>query len=155
MSSEPLFGPGLGYAKSELCIVNTGQAYFQPGKDHTLTLFATNPAETNQLESWVADALGPLRDSVELVYSIFCLNILPRGIDKGKGLTFLAEVTDYVTEEMLGVGDSNVDPPFLLLIGYSAAPANAIQTVKDMVHYVAPRPTSDGVRDILNHFGIV
>jgi hypothetical protein len=55
---------------------------------------------------------------------------------------------------VLGVGDSDVDLPFLALAGYSAAPANANPAVKEIVQYVAPRPTADGVRDILAYFGL-
>jgi hydroxymethylpyrimidine pyrophosphatase-like HAD family hydrolase len=45
-----------------------------------------------------------------------------------------------------------VDLPFLARVGYSAAPANANRAIKQAVQYVAPRPTADGVRDILAHF---
>ncbi|MEM7346604.1 MAG: HAD family hydrolase [Chloroflexota bacterium] len=136
-------------------IVKAGQAYFQPGKEFTLTLFAQNPAETNKLAIWVADTLGELSKTVDLVYSVSCLNIIPKGIDKGAGVAFLAAQTGYSFDEMLGVGDSDVDPPFLALVGHSAAPSNANNAIKQMVDYVAPRPSSEGVRDILSHFNIV
>jgi hydroxymethylpyrimidine pyrophosphatase-like HAD family hydrolase len=139
----------------EQTLTRAGLAYFQPGKIYSLTLFATDPAETFTLHSRTADALGELNDHVELVYSSSCLNILPRGIHKGKGLSFLARQTGYQTADMLGVGDSDVDVPFLPLVGYSAAPANANAAVRQLVHYVAPRPTSAGVGDILEHFGLL
>lgn len=135
-------------------LVRSGRAFFQPGKEHSLTLFAHNPAETNRLETWAATALGSLRESVELVYSTSCLNVLPRGVNKGKGVELLAERTGYAPEEMLGVGDSDVDLQFLALVDHSAAPANAIPEIKRLVQYVAPRQASDGVRDILDHFGL-
>jgi hypothetical protein len=138
----------------EAGLVQTGRAYFQPGKEYTLTLFAHDPAETDRLLDWAAAALGPLRETVDLVSSISCINVLPRGVDKGRGLEFLAEKTGYHVAEMLGVGDSDVDLPFLDLVGYSAAPANAVPEVKRLVHYVAPRPAVDGVRDILDYFGL-
>ena len=81
-----------------------------------------------------------------------CLNILPDGLDKGKGLEFFASKTGYALAEMLGVGDSDSDLPFLALTGYSAAPANANQAVRQAVQYVSPYPTVEGVRDILRHF---
>ena len=135
-------------------MVQTGRAFFQPGKEYTLTLFACDPADTDTLYERTAAALGPLRNAVDLVYSKSCLNVLPWNIHKGKGLAFLADQTGYALEEMLGVGDSDVDLQFLSLVGYSAAPANANQAVKRLVHYVAPRSTADGVRDILDHFGL-
>jgi hydroxymethylpyrimidine pyrophosphatase-like HAD family hydrolase len=55
---------------------------------------------------------------------------------------------------MLGVGDSDVDLPFLQTVGYAAAPSNANTAVKQLAHYISPYPTSAGVRDILRHFGL-
>lgn len=135
-------------------LVQTGRAFFQPGKEYTLTLFAHDSAKTDQLHEWAEDALGSLSNSVALVYSTFCLNVLPRGIHKGKGIEFLADRTGYAPADMLGVGDSDVDLPFLAEVGYSAAPANANPRIKEIVEYVSPGRTADGVRDILQHFQI-
>lgn len=136
-------------------LVQGGQAYFQPGKEYSLTLFATDPAQTAALASLTAAALGPLAAGVDLVFSVSCLNVLPRHIHKGKGVAFLARETGFATAEMLGVGDSEVDWEFLRLVGYSAAPANAVAEIKQAVDYVSPEATSAGVRDILHHFGVV
>ncbi len=135
-------------------LVQNGIAYFQPGKEYTLTLFANDPKATDKLHEHAISALGPLRSSVDLVYSSSCLNILPHGIHKGKGIQFLEMRTGIRPSDMLGVGDSDVDAQFLTLVGSSAAPANANAHVKEIVHFVAPRESSDGVRDILKHFGL-
>lgn len=135
-------------------LVRSGAAYFQPGKEYSLTLFSSDPAETGMLDGWASRALGDLRESVALVYSTSCLNILPRGIDKGKGVQFLSDWAGYGLAEMLGVGDSDVDLEFLSITGFSAAPANANPAVRAAVQYVSPYPTGDGVRDILSHFEI-
>lgn len=135
-------------------IVANSQAYFQPGKEYSLTLFATDPDDTPKLHAWAAAALGDLLPQVDLVYSSSCLNILPRGIDKGKGIAFLADYTGIPLEQMLGVGDSDVDLPFLERVGHSAAPAKANPAVQEHVQYVSPYPTTAGVEDILRHFGL-
>lgn len=136
----------------EETLVYSGQAYFQPGKEYTLTLFATDPAETGRLGEQTAAALDSLREHVDLVYSVSCLNLLPRGMNKGRGIEYLAQYTGFRPQEMLGVGDSDVDEPFLAAVGYRAAPANANPAIKTLAHYVAPRATSAGVRDILQYF---
>jgi hydroxymethylpyrimidine pyrophosphatase-like HAD family hydrolase len=136
-------------------LVQTGRAFLQPGKEYSLSLFPCNPAEKDTLHGEAVAALGPLGQSVSLVYSASCLNVLPRGMHKGKGVEFLAQETGYIPGEMLGVGDSNVDLPFLATVGASAAPANATLQVKRAVQYVAPRAAADGVRDILDHFGLM
>lgn len=135
-------------------LVASGFAYFQPGKEFTLTLFATDPADMLKLDEQVADALGTLCQAVDLVYSSSCLNILPRGMHKGRGIEFLAAETGVPPACMLGVGDSDVDLPFLAAVGRSAAPSNANDAVKACVQYVSPYRTADGVRDILQHFHV-
>lgn len=135
-------------------LVRRGVAYFQPGKEHTLSLFASDPARTTTLHEEADAVLGDLRQTVDYLYSPSCLNILPRGMHKGRGVEFLAQYSGFALEEMLGVGDSDVDVPFLRLVGYSAAPCNANDAVKEVAQYVSAQRAADGVRDILNHFGI-
>jgi len=136
-------------------LVLPGRAFVQPGKIYTLTLFATDPSQTMQLHEWTAEALGPLAQAVDMVYANACLNVLPRGVDKGQGAAFVSTKTGIPLEAMLGVGDSDGDLPLLARVGHSAAPSNANPAVRRSVHYVAPRPTGEGVRDILDHYGLL
>jgi hypothetical protein len=152
LGNQPSFEAIRQHLDDEL--VRTGQAVLQPGKDYSLSYAASASSETDLLHKQAVTALGPLTESVDLVCSASCLNVLPRGIHKGKGVEFLASQTDYGPAEMLGVGDSDVDLPFLARVGHSAAPANANPDVKRLVQYVAPHPAADGVRDILDHFGL-
>jgi HAD superfamily hydrolase (TIGR01484 family) len=156
--------PGLGeylngfsevVSRLEGTLVQDEIAYFQPGKHYSLTLFAYDPKRASELKDLTVEALGPLSERVDLVYSTFCLNILPRGVDKGKGLAHLAGMVEIPLGNMLGVGDSDVDLPFLRLVGHSAAPANANSNVKDLVEYVSSKEIADGVRDILAHFKLM
>ena len=149
-------GHSLHVVKQRLqsAMVDTGLAYFQPGKEFSLTLFANDPAETGNLLGQVDQALGSLRELVDLVYSSSCLNVLPHGIHKGRGIQFLADQTNISPAAMLGVGDSDIDLPFLSKVGYSAAPSNANPEVKSTVQYVSSKPTVDGVLDILDHFKV-
>ena len=156
--SHPELGDGSAMRsvrrRLEETMVRSGVAYFQPGKIYSLSLFATDPGRTRELRDQATAALGDLLPEVELVYSSSCLNVLPRAIDKGKGLELLAQRTGYTFDEMLGVGDSDVDLPFLSQVGHSAAPANANPTVKTLVDYVSAHPTSAGTREILRHYGL-
>lgn len=155
---HPMIAHQAGFQAVQQCLdvalVQTGQAFFQPGKEYSLSILARDPSETDRIYDQAIAALGPLSESVDLVYSVSCLNVLPRGIHKGKGIEFLSSQTGYALGEMLGVGDSDVDLSFLSIVGYSAAPANANVDVKNLVQYVAPRPAADGVRDILDYFGL-
>ena len=136
----------------EEMLVRPGRAFFQPGKEYTLTLFAENPNKTGRLHEWATEALGPLGDAVSLVYSTSCLNVLPAAVDKAKGIAFLGESVGVAPEAMLGVGDSDVDLPFLALVGHAAAPSNAVPAIKALAEYVASERTAAGVREILVHY---
>ncbi len=155
---HPDVGNGANFAEVRQilhrALVQSGEAFFQPGKDFSLSIFAWNPTDTPALYDKTVAALGSLVDTVELGFAASCLNVMPRGIHKGAGLEFLIETTGYAPEEMLGVGDSDIDLPFLAMTGGSAAPDNANKAVKAAVQYVAPRTSSAGVRDILRHFGV-
>jgi hydroxymethylpyrimidine pyrophosphatase-like HAD family hydrolase len=155
---HPMLGDQAGFrAVQQLLeegLVRTGQAILQPGKEYSLSLLARDPSQATKLRDLAITALGPLYETVDLVYSMSCLNVLPRGIHKGQGIQFLASQTDYALPEMLGVGDSDVDLPFLAKVGYSAAPANANLKVRQSVQYIAPRPAAHGVLDILDYFGL-
>jgi hydroxymethylpyrimidine pyrophosphatase-like HAD family hydrolase len=135
-------------------LVDTGRVFFQPGKEHSLSLFPLDGLSAADLLPLAQAALGTDGEAVSLVYSFSCLNVVPRGVDKALGVRFLCEQAGYRLEEVLGVGDSDVDLEFLAAVGYAAAPANANAAVKAVVDYVSPAPTSHGVRDILRHFGL-
>ena len=135
-------------------LVDTKQVFFQPGKEYSLSLFPLDGVATDDLRPLAEGALGEASASVSLIYSFSCLNVVPRGLDKGQGVRFLCEQSGYALEEVLGVGDSDVDLEFLSMVGYAAAPANANPAVKAIVDYVSPYPTAEGVRDILRHFGV-
>ena len=135
-------------------LVDTGRVFFQPGKEYSLSLFPLNGLAADEIRPLAEAALGEAGATVSLVYSFSCLNVVPRGVDKGQGVRFLCEQSGYAMEEVLGVGDSDVDLEFLAMVGHSAAPANANAAVRDIVDYVSPYPTTEGVRDILRHFGV-
>ena len=135
-------------------VIRAGQAYFQPGKEYSLSLFPYRTDEVSRLAGWVEAALGPLNSGVDLVYSVSCLNILLQGSNKARGIEFLARQVGVPPEEMLGVGDTEVDTGFLRMVGYSAAPANAVAEVKAVVNYVSPFEAADSVRDILKYFSV-
>jgi hydroxymethylpyrimidine pyrophosphatase-like HAD family hydrolase len=50
---------------------------------------------------------------------------------------------------MAGVGDATGDRSFMQLVGWSAAPANAQASVKQMAHYTSPYEAGRGLMDIL------
>lgn len=154
--------PGLHHAAAmqqikqrlQQTLIPQGLLHIQPGKEYSLSLFPTDPAQLAALLPAVQQALGPLADEVAWVYAASCLNAMPPGIDKAAGLRFLADVTGVPVAAMLAVGDSAIDLPMLQIAGHSAAPANASAAVKQVVDYVAAEPSTAGLRQVLAHYGI-
>lgn len=136
-------------------LVRPGYGTIQPGKEYSLSLFPTETTPLAALEPLARQALGPLAERIDLVYSASCLNVMPAGIDKGAGLRFLAQVTGIPLAAMLAVGDSPVDSPMLTVAGYCAAPANASHAIQRQAQYVAPSPAAQGTREILAYFAVV
>jgi len=128
--------------------------YLQPGKDFTVSVFPRGKDTPEGLKERVVGLLGERAGELELLYSASCLNILPKGIHKGKGIEFLSSWTGVPLSSMLAVGDSEVDIPMFQKAGYRACPANATTEVKALSDYVSGKKTSEGLRDILNRFSV-
>jgi hydroxymethylpyrimidine pyrophosphatase-like HAD family hydrolase len=133
-------------------IVRPGYAYWQPGKIVCYTLFALPPLTIADFRAEVAAIAAEISDQFVVTPAVLALNIHPAGIDKGTGLEWLAQVTGINPADMGGVGDSTGDIDFLRRVAHPAAPANATDNVKAMVHYVSPLPDAAGLHDILDYW---
>lgn len=85
-------------------------------------------------------------------HSTTAVDITPKGVDKGSGLKMLAEMEDFSLMDVLAIGDSSGDLPFMRLAGIKACPANASDTVKSISDYISPYSTTEGVVDIIQHY---
>lgn len=64
----------------------------------------------------------------------------------------LSKILHIPTKEMIGIGDSENDLPLLLACGLKVAMGNAIESLKEIADYIAPRYDEDGVIEVLNRF---
>jgi hydroxymethylpyrimidine pyrophosphatase-like HAD family hydrolase len=117
-----------------------------------LTLYPLPGTRVVCLHQAVTDALSEQRSVLAVQASVSCVDVTPRGVDKGAGVRWLSNETGIPLEEMGGIGDSASDLEFLCLTGASAAPANAAAEVKAAVDYVSPYQNGDGVTDILRRW---
>jgi hydroxymethylpyrimidine pyrophosphatase-like HAD family hydrolase len=134
-------------------LVQTGKAYWQPGKTVCYTLFAHPPLTIADIEREAKAVVAQYSANFTITSAVIALNIHPTHINKGSGITWLAQVTGIELATMGGVGDSAVDADFLRMIGYPAAPANATDDVKAAVKYVSPYNIAAGLHDILDYWG--
>ncbi|HIC89517.1 MAG TPA: HAD family phosphatase [Anaerolineae bacterium] len=133
-------------------LVASGRAFLQPGKSFSLSVFPCGNLTPVQLAEEIHQIVDRELEQLELQFSASCVNVMPAGIDKARGLHWLSEKTGIPLADMLGVGDSIGDIAFLETVGHRAAPANAHLRVKARVDYVASRPYAAGVREILSRW---
>ena len=133
-------------------IVQSGKAYWQPGKSVCHTLFAQPPYTQADFAPQVKAIVKSISNKIAVVPAGLALNIYPANITKGTGLQWLSQITGISLLEMGGVGDSSSDVDFLRLVGYPAAPHNATDDVKAVAGYVSPKADAAGLMDILDYW---
>jgi hypothetical protein len=137
------------HARLHDALVATNLAYFQPGKSASLSLFARAGVTMHEV-AHTAERLARQWDEAFLVETgATCVNVMVRGLDKAEGVRWLARETGIPLHAMAGVGDATGDIPFMQLVGWSAAPANAQAAVKQIAHYTSPYEDGQGLMDIL------
>jgi len=78
-------------------------------------------------------------------------DIIQRSMDKVKAFQQLKRKYKVEYEEVCFIGDDEFDLPLLLKVGFSAAPKDGIQVVRDQVDYVTEAKGGRGaVREILD-----
>jgi len=86
--------------------------------------------------------------SLKVVDSGFAYHIHSRAIDKGGGLLTACRLAGLRLEEVVAVGDSELDIPMFEVAGFSAATANAPGPVKARADYVASKPYGEGFVEV-------
>ena len=80
------------------------------------------------------------------------LEIMPLGVDKGRGIRRLGEIYQIEPKNIMAIGDSQNDLEMLKAAGFSVAMANAAQEVKDAADYVTLSNDEDGVAAVVEKF---
>jgi hypothetical protein len=155
LTPEHLAGLRTIVERLDRALVQKGQAYWQPGKSVCYTLFAHAPLTVADLLPKVEAIVEDISTEFVVTLASLALNVHPKGIDKGTGLRWLAQMTGIDPSEMGGVGDSAGDIDFLRLVGGAAAPANATTEVKAVVDYVASKADGVGLQEILDHWSLM
>jgi hydroxymethylpyrimidine pyrophosphatase-like HAD family hydrolase len=94
-------------------------------------------------------ALVPYNGLFAAEHNRTCIEIRRCGVDKGSGAQWLAERIELPLGAFAGIGDSDSDLAFLTLVGFPAAPANAIELVRERAAYIAAQPDARGVLEIV------
>jgi len=125
------------------------------GKRYAISLTPCPGGTVEELMADVEKAPTELLDGFYVTRSISVVDITPAGINKGSGFDWLIDVLreDYGLnirpENVLGIGDSWGDLPFLEKCGVSSAPANAAAEVRERVDYVSASDELFAVLDMI------
>ena len=84
--------------------------------------------------------------------SRYVIEIMPKGVDKGYGLSIIADALGIKKEETMAIGDSMNDLAMLEWAGLGVAVSNADDRLKAAADVVTVRPMSFGVLEILDRF---
>ncbi len=92
----------------------------------------------------------PFRNEADLMLaSDSCLELLPRGVTKGSGLTMLARSLGIAPERTMAIGDYENDAEMLRVAGIAAAPANAMEQILALADLVVAHHQDGAVADFL------
>ena len=84
--------------------------------------------------------------------SRYVIEIMPRGIDKGYGLSVVADSLDIKKEETIAVGDSMNDLAMIEWAGLGVAVANADDRLKKAADAVTEESMSMGVLEVIRRY---
>ena len=90
-------------------LVETGLGYFQPGKEVSLSLYPLEQVSVHELYLATIGALAMCRAGYVAHESVSCVDVVPRGIDKGVGVRWLSRETGIPLGQIGGIGDSASD----------------------------------------------
>ena len=136
-------------------VIASNQARRVPGKEMMLSLHPVPPLEVKEVYSIVTETVAKNQLVASITMSASAVDITPTGIDKAAGVRWLLDTLEATLSVKLanvaGVGDSVGDVPFLRIVGFSAAPANASEHVKSLVDYCSSWADGRGVADVIRH----
>ena len=131
-------------------VVRPGLARLQPGKMLSISLFPTERCTLGELAEILERAIEPIDAYYWVQAGLSCVEVLPRGVDKGAGTRWLLETLGLPPDQALGVGDAPGDALIFEVTGLGAAPANAAEYTRAQASYVSKLACGAGVLDILD-----
>ena len=88
---------------------------------------------------------------VQIIDTTYAVHIKDKRVDKGTGLSRIAERMQIDLSEFAAIGDSNSDLPMFKLTGYRASVGNASLELKQISDYVARAEYGNGFAEIINY----
>lgn len=83
------------------------------------------------------------------------MDVIPKGVDKAKGIAAVAGHFGFGIDECMAFGDGGNDIAMLKAVGTGIAMGNSSDEVKAAADYVTTSVDDDGIYNGLRHFGII
>ncbi len=99
-----------------------------------------------ELEQWKNRTFNVARSSGNY------LEIFPENVDKGKAIVSLCAILNISTENVVAIGDHELDIPMIETAGMGIAMGNAIQALKEKADFVTLGNNEAGVAHALNDY---
>ncbi len=113
-------------------------------------LTLNQPEERLQVMLQMAEAFA---DRLSIVPSHpYLVEGVPKGIDKGRGLAWVANSYNIPAAEVMAVGDNDTDVPMLVWAGLGVAMGNASPAAQAVADWIAPPLEEDGAAVALEKF---
>lgn len=148
---NPLFSKTIEFQMSELrewlirtCLPNTS-LMFDYGKRTQVGLIGPKKKDVLRTVPIVSQYVRVHYPHFRLFNTEYAIDVLAEGITKRQALHWLTEVGGFSLDETAYIGDSSGDIRALESVGFSFAPANATEDVKQSVDIVTENSTIDGV----------
>lgn len=107
-------------------------------------------ATTEPHERQVVDVIREQRLPLQVIRNKGAVMVLPAGVDKAAGMLQALARMGLAPREIAGIGDAENDRAFLEVCGFSAAVANALESVKARVDWVTPSAHGNGVIELID-----
>ncbi len=104
------------------------------------------PAMADRLRASLAERAEIFRSHANFV------EVVPAGVDKGRGLAWLAQRLGVDRSAVMGVGDQENDVSLVRWAGWGVAMGNAVPAVKAVADWIAPPLHEDGAAVALERF---
>jgi Cof subfamily protein (haloacid dehalogenase superfamily) len=111
-----------------------------------------SPLSTAEQES---EFFPNLQDCLSTRWCEAFSDITPLGVDKGKGIGYMAHYLGFPISETMALGDGGNDVPMFQCAGIGVAMGQSQSDVQAQADYVTSDVDHEGVAQALRHFGII
>ena len=101
-------------------------------------------------ETAVLEVIRDLGLELQVIFNKGAVMVLPTGVNKATGLTYVLGQMDISAQNAVAVGDAENDHAFLALCGLKVAVANALPSLKEAADFVTRADHGAGVEELID-----